>query len=120
MTRILRPPLPRPPVPFAHASRGVLVLFGLALVAATAALVPVKGELLGLMAGILGTLALALVIPAPEQHPLLALGWIGLAFALPVSLVLMRPALPEAMALTLGASGLWAVLVSTARRLPKG
>ena len=99
--------------------RGVVLLLLIALLAGAAALVPVKGELLGLIAGLLGMLGLALVVPQPERHPFLALGWLLIAFALPVTLVLLSPSLPEGLALTLGGAGLWPVLVLTRQRLAR-
>ncbi|MCB1388558.1 MAG: hypothetical protein KDK12_05335 [Rhodobacteraceae bacterium] len=111
----LTPPLDASTVP----GRGAAALIALSLLAGLAAMVPVRGDLLGLMTGIGGALAVAIVLPHPERRPLLALSWGALAFALPVALVLIRPGLPLGMSLTAGAAGLWTILgLAACRALP--
>lgn len=95
--------------------RGAVALLLLALLASLAAAMPPRGETLGLMCGIAGSLAVGLIVPGPERRPLLALAWSALAFALPVTLTLARPDLPLAMALAMGAAGLWSILAFAAR-----
>lgn len=109
-------PGPHPLTLPALSLRGAVVLLGLALLAGLAAMVPVRGEVLGLAGGIAGVLAVALIVPEPERRPLLALGWGALAFALPVALVLARPGLPIGLGLACGAAGLWTLLCLTAER----
>jgi len=108
--RCLSTPLP---------GRGAAALLLLALLAGLAAAMPPRGETLGLLCGVTGSLAVGLVVPGPERRPLLALSWSALAFALPVTLVLARPDLPLAVALAMGAAGFWSILAFAARsRLP--
>lgn len=123
MTHIRPSPAHRPEgpddTPADTPGRGALALMLLAALAGTATLVPVRGDLLGLLAGVAGSLAVALVLPHPERRPFLALGWSAIAFALPVALVLTRPGLPLGLSLAMGAAGVWTILALAAlRRMP--
>ncbi len=118
MTRHPHPPL-SPLVPPATPGRGALALIVLALLAGASTMVTVGGDMLGLLIGVGGSLAVALVLPHPERRPLLALGWSALAFVLPVVLVTLRPGLPLGAALAIGAAGIWTILsLAALRRLP--
>jgi len=99
--------------------RGAAALLALAVIAGMASLVPVRGDLFGLLTGLGGALAVTLVVPQPERRPFLALGWGTLAFSLPVALVLTQPGLPLGTSLALGAAGAWTILsLAACRRLP--
>ncbi|MCA2010650.1 hypothetical protein LCM17_04075 [Cereibacter sphaeroides] len=106
MTRRYSPP-PSPLAMLTLPARGALVLTALALVGGASSLVPVQGEILALMAGLMGVLALPLILPQPERHAVLALGWIALALALPITLALAALQPPWGLVVTLGASALW-------------
>lgn len=101
------PPVPAETLPVL---RGAAALMFLAMLAGLAALVPVRGDLLGLMTGIGGSLAVALILPEPERRPALALGWSALAFALPVTLVTAGPGLPGGALMALAAVAGWGAL----------
>ncbi|WP_370226170.1 hypothetical protein [Pararhodobacter marinus] len=119
MSRIARlsaPPSPAFPSALAASARGAGLLVTLALVAGAATLVPVRGELLALIAAIGGMLAVPLIVPQPERHLALALTWSALALCLPLALVLARPDLPLGAGLTLGAAGAWTALACLAGR----
>ncbi|MFN4100455.1 MAG: hypothetical protein ACK4GT_11830 [Pararhodobacter sp.] len=99
--------------------RGAAALLVLAVIAGIATLAPLRGDLLGLLTGIGGALAVTLVLPHPERHPLLALGWSTLAFTLPVALVFTEPGLPLGASFAMGAAGAWTILsLAACRRLP--
>ncbi|MBN8291748.1 hypothetical protein JI664_07215 [Rhodobacter sp. NTK016B] len=119
MSRILRPsapPSPAIPSALVASARGAGLLFGLALVAGAATLVPVRGEVLALVAAIAGMLAVPLIVPQPERHLAMALSWSALALGLPLALVLTHPELALGAALTLGAAGAWTALACLACR----
>ena len=113
------PNTPHPPLDPPSPGRGALALIALAMLAGVTTLVPVKGDLLGLLTGVGGSLAVALVLPHPERRPYLALSWSAIAFVLPVVLVTARPGLPLGTSLAIGAAGIWTILsLAALRRLP--
>ncbi|MCW1933219.1 hypothetical protein [Pararhodobacter zhoushanensis] len=104
------------PLSPAAAGLGAAALLVLAVLAGIVSLLPAQGQPLGMLLGILGSLAVALVLPAARCHPLLAMVWSALAFSLPVALVLMHPGLPLGVALAFGAAGVWVILTTAACR----
>ncbi|GAB4268250.1 MAG: hypothetical protein Kow0013_18930 [Pararhodobacter sp.] len=98
-----------PPGPGAP-TRRALALAGLAMLGALVAQIPLRGDMLGLMVAVVGSLSVGIVLPRPESCPGLALSWGALAYALPLVLTLADPGAPLGAALTLGAVGCWVML----------
>jgi hypothetical protein len=100
--------------------RGTLALLSLAILAGVCTQVPLRGDTMGLLMGVAGSLSVAAIVRHPERHPFLALSWSALAFSLPVAVTLAKPALALGLSLTLGSVGLWIIIaLAVQRHLPQ-
>ncbi|WP_417586239.1 hypothetical protein [Pararhodobacter oceanensis] len=110
-----KPSVTRASAPPSCRMRGTLALLILALLAGVAAQMPMRGDVLGLLAGVAGSLGVAGVITSPERRPLLAICWSALAFALPVTLTLADLGLAAGSVMTAAALVFWSLIAQPAR-----